>query len=415
MSVDQTTVEQQPQVAGRSPSPACARRCATAVGTSSDERRKMRQFLFTGFNAFGQHNSNNTVGRTSGRVTALTEIHVPGNENDNIIIAISWRYTVYAKGIKIWLIGLLDSMPGECLELEAPMAIKALAACDTHCLVLLQNGELYKLPVELDAKLQQIKLETPPNPPALAIKRTIFGTAKASNEASTVITHIACGSHINVAIGAGNTVYSIPSCLHQFPQLQWRLKQLECGQEHALMLNANGDVYTWGNGLRGQLGQETLGVEETPQLVDALAGIKITHIAAGGWHSAAISAFGDLYTWGLNSNGQLGMRVMKPDGLLKEPTVYPLPQLHDLSACCGTSDDDVDLCAPVKVFAGSRHTVLVRSCGRLWASGWCAHGQLGTQVNSQYLDAFQAIYYECRDSEYSVICGPWSTLLVFSK
>ncbi|XP_034487395.1 RCC1 domain-containing protein 1 [Drosophila innubila] len=374
----------------------------------------MRQLLFTGFNAFGQHNSNNT-GRTSGRVTALTEIHVPGNENDNLIIALSWRYTAYAVGNKIWLIGLLESTPGECLELEAPMAIKALAACDLHCLVLLQNGDLFKLPVKLNAKLQQIRLETPATPAATATKRTIFGTAKAPNEASSAITHIACGSYINVAFSAGNTVYSIPSCLHQFPRLQWRLQQLVCGQEHALLLNGNGDVYTWGNGLRGQLGQATLGVEESPQLVEALAGIKITHIAAGGWHSAAISAFGDLYTWGLNSNGQLGMRVMKPAGLLKEPTVYPLPQLHDLPACCGP-DDDADLCAPVQVFAGSRHTLLLRRCGRLWASGWCTHGQLGNQLHKQaYLDALQAIYDGCNDSEYSVTCGPWSTLITVFK
>lgn len=374
----------------------------------------MRQLLFTGFNAFGQHNNSNNTDRTSGRVAALTEIHVPGNESDNCIIALSWRYTAYAVGNKLWLRGLLETTPGECLELEAPIYIKALAASDTHCLVLLQNGELYKLPVKLKAKLQQIKLENPPIP-VTGTKRTIFGIAKEPNLVSSVVTHIACGSHINVAVSAGNTVYSIPSCLHQFPQQQWRLQQLECGQEHALLLNANGDVYTWGNGLRGQLGHASLGVEETPQLVEALAGIKITHIAAGGWHSAAISAFGDLYSWGLNSNGQLGMRVMKPDGLLKEPTVYPLPQLHDLSACCG-NDDDVDLCAPVKVFAGSRHTLLVRSCRRIWASGWSAHGQLGKLLNNPtYLDGFQAIFDECGDSEYKVICGPWATLLVLSK
>lgn len=109
------------------------------------------------------------------------------------------------------------------------------------------------------------------------------------------------------------------------------------------------------------------------------------------------------------------MRVMKPDGLLKEPTVYPLPQLHDLPACCG-SDDDVDCCAPVEVFAGSRHTLLVRRCGRLWASGWCTHGQLGKQFNNQtYLDAFQAIYDECKNEKYNVICGPWSSLILLSK
>ncbi|XP_060648510.1 RCC1 domain-containing protein 1 isoform X1 [Drosophila nasuta] len=371
-----------------------------------------RQLLFTGFNAFGQHKSSKNSDRTSGRCVALTEIQLPANATDNWIVALSWRYTAYATGSKLWLMGLLDAAPFEQLEVEAPSAIKALAVCDAHCLVLLQNGELYKLPAKLDAKLQQLKLEVP----QVAQKRSIFGIAKIT---PNLITHVACGSYINVAISAANMVYSLPSCLHQFPQHPWRVQQLECGQEHALLLNGNGDVYSWGNGLRGQLGQVTLGVEETPQLIEALAGIKITQIAAGGWHSAAISAFGDLYTWGLNSNGQLGMRVMKPDGILKEPTVYPLPQVHDLPACCVASADDdesADQCEPVKVIAGSRHTMLLRSCGRLWATGWSAHGQLGKEPKKPaFVDAFEVVCDKVRDSKYHVICGPWATLLVLSK
>ncbi|ALC47389.1 CG6678 [Drosophila busckii] len=377
----------------------------------------MRQLLFTGFNAFGQHNENNkSSGRTSARVNGFTEIVEPGNNDDSqLIVALSWRYTAYALGSKLWLRGLLNCEPIECLELEAPAAVRALAACDQHCLVLLQTGALFKLLPKLGANLQSILLETAAST-TTGTKRNIFGQAK--TETANVITHIACGSHINVAVSAANAVYSIPSFLHQFPQRQWRVQQLTCGNEHALLLNGNGDVHAWGSGLRGQLGQQTLSVEETPQLVEALAGIKITHIAAGAWHSAAISAFGDLYTWGYNSNGQLGMRVMKRDSLLKEPAVYPLPQLHDLPACCAQLEDDAaaaadEACAPLKVFCGARHTLIMRRCGRLWACGWCAHGQLGTHISQlNYLDAFEAVNDVCKDESYDVICGPWATILM---
>jgi len=40
--------------------------------------------------------------------------------------------------------------------------------------------------------------------------------------------------------------------------------------------------------------------------VDALAGLRVMLIAAGGWHSAAVTECGDLYTWGWNQSGQLG-------------------------------------------------------------------------------------------------------------
>ncbi|EDW16778.1 RCC1 domain-containing protein 1 [Drosophila mojavensis] len=366
-----------------------------------------RRLLFTGFNAFGQHNASSTE-RTSGRVNALTEISLSDDSDGKIILALSWRYTAYAVGKKLWLQGLLASKPAERLEVHASEEIKALAACDAHCLVLLQSGQLYKLRAELNATLQAVKLEAP------SAKRNIFGQAKEAEDIS--ITHIACGSHINVAITAGNAVYSIPSCLHRFPQGSWRVRQLECGHEHALLLNGNGDVYSWGNGLRGQLGHESLGVEERPLLLEPLAGIKITHIAAGGWHSAAISAFGDLYVWGWNCNGQLGMRVMKPDGLLKEPTVYPLPQLQDLPACCAAVEAETDVCTPIKAYAGSRHTLIQRSCGRLWACGWCAHGQLGQQPPKlAYLDSFNAMQQLPKDCDYNVVCGPWSTLIALSE
>lgn len=46
--------------------------------------------------------------------------------------------------------------------------------------------------------------------------------------------------------------------------------------------------------------------------MEALAGVEIVKIAAGGWHSCAISSIGDLYTWGWNDRGQLGIH-QEPD------------------------------------------------------------------------------------------------------
>lgn len=40
---------------------------------------------------------------------------------------------------------------------------------------------------------------------------------------------------------------------------------------------------------RGQLGRGLLVEEQGPEVVPALEGIKIQFVAAGGWHSAAIS------------------------------------------------------------------------------------------------------------------------------
>lgn len=169
-------------------------------------------------------------------------------EQNILHVAISWSYTAYAAGNELILRGFLSSTPNSTLCLQISECIAQLAACDRFCMVLCKNGKLYKLRAESDAQLQEVKLEAEVQ--ALPQKRTIFGEVKPTSAQAEIfhITHIACGSNINVAISETNTVYSVPSKIHQFPK-NFRVKQLQCGFEHALLLSANGDVYSWGNGL----------------------------------------------------------------------------------------------------------------------------------------------------------------------
>lgn len=95
---------------------------------------------------------------------------------------------------------------------------------------------------------------------------------------------------------------------------------------------------------RGQLGHGSLDDETEPVLIEALAGLKITNIAAGGWHSCALSADGDLYTWGWNSNGQLGLSKSDKQ---ESYSVQATPQIVE-------SFDDLNV---IMVDAGNRHTL----------------------------------------------------------
>lgn len=79
-------------------------------------------------------------------------------------------------------------------------------------------------------------------------------------------------------------------------------------------LLSGGELYAWGSNLSGQLG---LGHREGPQkdpiLIKALLGVPLVHITAGGQHSAALSQAGFLLTWGSNKYGQLGFSSNKDD------------------------------------------------------------------------------------------------------
>jgi len=58
-------------------------------------------------------------------------------------------------------------------------------------------------------------------------------------------------------------------------------------------------VYTWGNGLQGQLGvTEYQDSQPRPVLVTGLANIRVKQIACGANHTVALSNDGKVFFWG---------------------------------------------------------------------------------------------------------------------
>lgn len=129
------------------------------------------------------------------------------------------------------------------------------------------------------------------------------------------------------------------------------------GYQHSLALAANGQVYAWGSGSSGQLGNGSTG-SQTPLPVNLPAGVGATAVAAGFGHSLAIGSDGRLYAWGQNTAGQLG------DGSTTQRTS---PVMVNLPAGV----------APTAVAAGWGHSLAIGSNGQLYAWGEGSSGQLG--------------------------------------
>ncbi|KAL0272513.1 UNVERIFIED_CONTAM: hypothetical protein PYX00_005450 [Menopon gallinae] len=84
--------------------------------------------------------------------------------------------------------------------------------------------------------------------------------------------------------------------------------QISCGQSHSLALTNGGELYSWGGNSHGQLGLGSrVPYELQPVLVKSLVGIPIAFIACGANHSFAVSKSGAIYGWGKNDYGQLGL------------------------------------------------------------------------------------------------------------
>jgi alpha-tubulin suppressor-like RCC1 family protein len=81
--------------------------------------------------------------------------------------------------------------------------------------------------------------------------------------------------------------------------------QVAAGNNHSMALTATGELYSWGKGSSGQLGhggKEDLAV---PRVVDGIEGV--VGMSGGMWHSLAITAEGRVLTFGSGDDGRLGL------------------------------------------------------------------------------------------------------------
>ncbi|MCT6874486.1 MAG: hypothetical protein M3Z43_05585, partial [Bifidobacterium sp.] len=88
--------------------------------------------------------------------------------------------------------------------------------------------------------------------------------------------------------------------------------QASAGESHSVAVSADGSIYTWGNSDNGRLGRDTNSTPaDKPGKADTPTGITFTQASAGGWHTVALSSDGSLYTWGDNNYGRLGRDTSK--------------------------------------------------------------------------------------------------------
>jgi alpha-tubulin suppressor-like RCC1 family protein len=135
------------------------------------------------------------------------------------------------------------------------------------------------------------------------------------------------------------------------------VKQVAAGTLHSIVLTREGDVFTWGDGSRGQLGHGNMDSQRVPKRVEGLT--NVTDIAAGEAHILALVEVGPVYTWGHNGHGQLGLGDHGYSTNRNVPTVVQ-----------GVNE-------VVAVAAGAYHSFALSRDGTVMACGRNDAGQLG--------------------------------------
>uniref|UniRef100_A0A8C4RM49 HECT and RLD domain containing E3 ubiquitin protein ligase 3 n=1 Tax=Erpetoichthys calabaricus TaxID=27687 RepID=A0A8C4RM49_ERPCA len=250
-----------------------------------------------------------------------------------------------------------------------------------------------------------------------------------------------CGS--NVLGQLGHNKEGNKPCLVEALNAQ-KIAEISCGQAHCLALNEKGQVFSWGSGRYGQLG---LGTEEevvrVPRLIKKLCEHRITQAACGSQHCIALSKDGQLFTWGQNTNGQLGLGKGESNKISPQPlrslAGVPLAQIsagggHSFAVSLSGAvfgwgrngagqlglNDKQDRAFPchikslrnqkvVYISCGEDHTAALTKDGGLFTFGAGSHGQLGHDSTSDEILPRRVI--ELMGSEVSqVACGRNHTL-----
>jgi alpha-tubulin suppressor-like RCC1 family protein len=158
-----------------------------------------------------------------------------------------------------------------------------------------------------------------------------LGDEKDRHEGALLSTWLAASNVPGVGIAGNNGCMTPPT-----------ISAICAGPTHNLALSASGDVFSWGNGVDGQLGHGTNVSEWVPRQLAFFKSLSVTSVSCGASHSVAVSRTGVVYTWGRGAEGQLGL------DLEGDATV-----------------DVVDKCVcvphPVGILKGSTQRVTVRS------------------------------------------------------
>jgi len=148
------------------------------------------------------------------------------------------------------------------------------------------------------------------------------------------------------------------------------------GSSHTLVLTKTGKVYAFGDGWNGELGDGGKGRRNASHLVGVPKEInpkyfnneKIISISAGGSHSLILAEDGDVYAFGLGLNGLLG-----DDDIKNHRVTLPLK----INPKYFHSEENGVNEKIIAISSGMQHSLVLTETGQVYSFGLSQYGRLG--------------------------------------
>ncbi|XP_040324782.1 X-linked retinitis pigmentosa GTPase regulator isoform X5 [Herpailurus yagouaroundi] len=201
----------------------------------------------------------------------------------------------------------------------------------------------------------------------------------------------AAGGNNEGQLGLGDTEERNTFHLISFFTSQHKIKQLSAGSNTSAALTEDGELFMWGDNSEGQIGLKDVTNVCVPQQVTV--GKPISWISCGYYHSAFVTTEGELYTFGEPESGKLGL----PNQLLCNHRMpQPVPGIPE---------------KVVQVACGGGHTVVLTEKA-VYTFGLGQFGQLGLGT-FLFETSVPKVIEHIKDQKISSIsCGENHTALV---
>ncbi|KAM7492452.1 hypothetical protein LguiA_035373 [Lonicera macranthoides] len=146
------------------------------------------------------------------------------------------------------------------------------------------------------------------------------------------------------------------------PGLPSDVSSVAAGHYHSLAVTSQGQLWAWGRNNESQLARPLLSPRETwhePKRVEGLNQVSVKSAFASGVISTALGVDGSLWVWGKSKRGQLGLGKGITDAVLP-------------SRVEALAEEEI-----VKVSLGWGHALALTKDGKLFGWGYSADGRLG--------------------------------------
>jgi alpha-tubulin suppressor-like RCC1 family protein len=296
-----------------------------------------------GYNGYGQLGDGTTTGRmTPIQVSGLTDV-VAVAAGRHTSMAITSTGALYVWG---WN-GNGQVGDGTTTSRSTPVQsaltnVVAIAGGEKHSVALISNGDVYTWGSNGNGQLGNGST-TQSAVPVLAVTGAVAIGAGASHTlfVKSDGTVLGAGSNSYGQLGDGSTTQrTSPAQMSGISTAT----AVAGGTRHSLILLSNGTVKATGFNGDGELGDNTVTQRTSPVSVSGLAGVN--RVAAGFWHSLALKSDGTVKAWGYNYSGQLG------DGNPPANAIVPttVGTLSDITSLAGGGDHGVAVSSTGVVF-----------------------------------------------------------------